>query len=906
MNEVLAIPKEISGKYGPEYALLREAGLLHIKNLAGKIWTDYNTHDPGITMMELLCWVITDLGYRIALPVADILASEKDNLEQMHRQFLSAIHVLPTCPVTANDYRKLLVRIEGVKNAWIQKAHHSLIADYSKQPPQLRYTLPGETPAPGKELSFELNGLYNILLDIDEAHEASLPEIMQKVKVVCHHFRNLCEDLVQVTKVPTQEIVLCTEVELEAKADPEAVWAEIIFAIEQYLSPEINFYTLREMQDKGIPSEEIFEGPVFHFQDIAFTSNGVVNNQLFSKNGFIDDQEIRNSSLRKEVRLSDIIRLVMAVPGVRLVKSIRFGFCGCDETDQAKINKALDKNAWLLCVKEGHKPVLCMTNSVINFYKDVIPIEPKKLEARLDLQALKDKRKQDQESKVLEDLPMPLGTFRNIKSYQTLQQHLPETYGIGNAGLPETATVERKAAAKQLKGYILFYDQVLANYFGQLANVGTLLSAQEGPRKTYFHNAVAGLKDAAAIFENAGNWEASIDKIVRAAGLDPYVERKNKFLDHLLARFAEQFNEYVFLLHRLYGNNAQDAIIRQKLNFYADYEQMSTCRADALDYFNPKSAEEARVNISGMEKRISRLLGFNHYKKQKLSELAYRIFKVPPAGPTSKYTWTLQKEEVDVLKGDEFSAREVEAYEEMGLSSILGCERDNYHTVLSADQTRVSFEIRDASGQPLAFSSTDFEVMEGELETGVFLQAETVIQELVAYLRNDFRLEGMYVVEHILLRPDVDRTGVALDSFLPLCINVNGEYCKPLDPYSFRIAVVLPGYSMRLRNKDFRRYAERLIRLETPAHILPRICFVGIDQMKAFEDLYELWLNARTTASDPMKQVPDALNKLFIDLLENLFTVYEQGQLSDCDDDTEERNPIVLGRTNLGSLEIPT
>jgi hypothetical protein len=203
----------------------------------------------------------------------------------------------------------------------------------------------------------------------------------------------------------------------------------------------------------------------------------------------------------------------------------------------------------------------------------------------------------------------------------------------------------------------------------------------------------------------------------------------------------------------------------------------------------------------------------------------------------------------------------------------------------------------------IASSINDFAVLAGEVATGVFSNAEIAITDLINYFLSDFRLEGMYVVEHMILRPDLDRVGVVLDSFMPVCIDVNGNHCKPLDPYSFRIAVILPGYSMRLRNKDFRRYAERLIRMETPAHILPRICFIGIDQMKEFEDLYELWLSTRINSVNPEKQVPDALNKKFIDLLERLFTVYDQGQLSDCDDDTEEKNPVVLGRTNLGSLE---
>ena len=910
MNEVLTIPKEISSEFGPDYAWLREKGLNYIESLASKLWTDYNEHDPGITILELLCWVITDLGYRVAMPVADILASEKDNDKKMHEQFLSAINILPTAPVTANDYRTLFIRIDGVRNAWMQKAHHTIIADYKKQPPQLRYAFPGEQAQPSKEIEFELNGLYNVLLDIEESHKGKLPEIAEKVRSIYHHFRDLCEDLVDVSEVPEQEIVVCSEIELEPKADPEAVWANIIYAIEAYLSPEINFYSLKEMLDKGKPAQEIFEGPVFDFNKVPLTGNvdadGNEIPKVFTKKGFIDDWEVKHSELRKEVRLSDIIRIIMKIPGVKLIKSIQFGFCGCNEKNIDTINQVMDQNLWLLCVKEGHKPVLCLTNSVINFYKDVIPIELKRLQAEIFLQDLKNKHKADNESKLIEDLPVPLGNYRDIKTYRTLQNHLPETYGIGEVGLPDTAGTRRKVQAKQLKAYLLFFDQVIACYFSQLSNVKVLLSANSTVKKTYFNNAVAGLKDDTSIFTKTTNWEIAIDDLMKAARLDNYVERKNKFLDHLLARFAEQFNEYVFLLHRIYGNDYDNAIIRNKREFYLDYTNMSAFRADALDYYNKKKTALGLINVSGMEKRISRLLGFNHYRREKLSELHYKIFKEVPADPLSNYTWTIDEAGTDILKGTALSAKQVDAYEEMGLASILACERENYTTVLSADQLTVSLNIIDSKQQVVASSVNDFTVLPGEADTGIFSNAETAIANMIAYFINGFRLEGMYVVEHIILRPDLDRLGLTLDSFMPVCIDVNGNYCKPIDPYSFRIAVILPGYSMRLRNKDFRRYAERLIRLETPAHVLPRICFIGIDQMKEFEDLYELWLNTRINSIDPVKQVPDALNKQFIELLEKLFTVYEQGQLSDCDDDTEEKNPVVLGRSMLGSLEIPT
>ena len=908
MKETLTIPKEISTEFGRDYAWLREAGLNHIESLTSKLWTDYNEHDPGITILELLCWVITDLGYRSAMPIEDILASDDHNDKKMHEQFLSAINILPTAPVTANDYRKLFVRIEGVRNAWMQRSHHPVITNYKKQPLEMRYANPGESANPSKELEFELNGLYNVLLDLEESHKGKLPEITKKLRSIYHHFRDLCEDLVDVTEVPTQEIVVCSEIELDPKADPEGVWAAIVYAIDAYLSPEINFYSLEEMLEKGKPTEEIFEGPVFDYDKIPLTGNVDVDKnetpKVFAKKGFVDNDEIKNSSLREEVRLSDIIRIIMNIHGVKLIKNIQFGFCGCDEKDITKINKIMETNQWLLCVKSGHKPVLCLNNSVFNFYKDIIPIELKRTQADILLQALNDKFKKDNESKFTEDLPMPSGEYRDIKSYYTLQNHFPETYGIGQVGLPDTASTKRKSLAKQLKAYLLFYDQVLADYFSQLSNVKVLLSANSEVKKTYFNNAVRGLKDDAAIFPKAANWENTIDKLMKEARLDNYVERKNKFLDHLLARFSEQFNEYVFLLHRIYGNDFDNAIIRHKRDFYRDYTNMSAFRADALDYYNKKTAAQLLLNVSGMEKRISRLLGFNHYKRQKLSQLHYNIFKVVPADPASKYTWTIDKAPGDILKGTGLSKRQVDAYEEMGLASILGCERENYVTVLSGDQSKISLNIIDSKMQVVAYSVNDFAVLAGEVDSGIFSNAEAAIADMINYFSDDFRLEGMYVVEHIILRPDLDRVGMPLDSFMPVCIDVNGNYCKPLDPYSFRIAVILPGYSMRLRNKDFRRYAEKVIRLETPAHILPRICFIGIGQMKEFEDLYELWLNSRISSADPTRQVPDALNKQFIDLLERLFTVYDNGQLSDCDDDTEEKNPVILDRTNLGSLEM--
>lgn len=46
------------------YKELLEVTSKMIENTSHDEWTDYNVHDPGITMLEMVCYAITDLGIR--------------------------------------------------------------------------------------------------------------------------------------------------------------------------------------------------------------------------------------------------------------------------------------------------------------------------------------------------------------------------------------------------------------------------------------------------------------------------------------------------------------------------------------------------------------------------------------------------------------------------------------------------------------------------------------------------------------------------------------------------------------------------------------------------------------------------------------------------------------------------
>ena len=47
-----------------DYAALRQKAIEIVQKLSGKIWTDYNAHDPGITILEQIVFALTEVGYK--------------------------------------------------------------------------------------------------------------------------------------------------------------------------------------------------------------------------------------------------------------------------------------------------------------------------------------------------------------------------------------------------------------------------------------------------------------------------------------------------------------------------------------------------------------------------------------------------------------------------------------------------------------------------------------------------------------------------------------------------------------------------------------------------------------------------------------------------------------------------
>ena len=141
----------------------------------------------------------------------------------------------------------------------------------------------------------------------------------------------------------------------------------------------------------------------------------------------------------------------------------------------------------------------------------------------------------------------PQGRYQNLAGYASLQNDLPEYYGLGQAGLPANTSDLRKHQVDQLRNYLTLFDQTLCDYFAQLDNVSGMLAMRQkpplssppGPPPRYFMQPLP--KNALA--EDSTFYASLTTKLT---ALNPELQqenfkKKNDLLDHLLALFAETY-----------------------------------------------------------------------------------------------------------------------------------------------------------------------------------------------------------------------------------------------------------------------------------------------------------------------------------------------------------------------------
>ena len=1015
MDDLKTIQKNPALTSDQDYAFLRSAGLNYIEGLGSKLWTDYNEHDPGITILEALCYAITELGYRTGLPMVDLLTESNGTISSSQTLY-TARNILTQSPLNIDDYRKLLVDIVGVHNAWILTDDYytvnnqvvpageiAIYADCKKD--ALSYDV---TPHP-----VYLSGLFKVLLDLendqqfgdlnngeldvlspvtadfkagdvslsilfkawndpdiatlltvdpttvtaaaatfpandnnisiafsypsgvttlnatitgivdidqqpaganvttDNLHDFFGPDftaqilnlyllkIQQSKKIVqtairaLNENRNLCEDFVEVTTIKDEEIAICCDIDVSPSADMEDIQAQVFFAIEEYFDPSVNFYLLSEMQGKGYTTDEIFEGPVL-------------------QHGFIDTNELEQTQLRAEIYASDIISLIMDIDGVLAARNFMMTKYGDDDKP---VTGATSKS-WCMPISTGCKPVFSETKSKVLFYKNQFPYLPLLSEVRDILKSLRAVKARNKLSGHTDDLAIPQGNYIPLDKYTSIEYLLPQTYGIGSAGLPATADDTRMGQAKQLQAYLLMYDQLLADFFSQLAHAKSLFSTNTSVQ-TYYAQFLGTIKNIMPVYKQDTSGHAVINQQVMtlqnstATTINAwqklyetneiYLDRRNRFLDHLMSRFGESFNEYVLMMYSIDYTTQQEqsinpaALIKTKTEFLQDYPVMSYQRGRAYNYFPPKpdfSIDTTKLwdtdNVSGLERKLARLGGMDQYIRRSLYCLGKAVIK-PTSDTPAKYQYVFTNDKGDMLTSVTVYDTTDALNADLPIFMDLILTGENYSVIQTGAVYNIN--VTDNSGTNLAISN-DFATANA---------ANASLTQFITDFNNECDALGLHLIEHVLLRPRNN-----LFAFAPVCLDPNCDFCGEQDPYSFKMSVVLPYWPAQFRSMAFRSYFEDIIRQEVPAHTMVKVCWINDQSLYTFENDYKAWITALANYSfdDTAINITtlQTANDALVQQLFNLHSEYPVATLHDCDE-SQDTNPVMLGKTILGSLK---
>lgn len=1108
MANQLSILKNRTRPLSQDYEQLRVLGLKYIEQFSKNIWTDYNVHDPGITILEILNYVLTDLAYRTSIPMEDILArTGSDTI----KDFFTAREILPCNPVTFVDLRKKIIDIEDVENAWVLPYSDEICASPLSNP---AYYVKCNSSPKKIDLNAEsqtgyearnLNGLlkFNLLLEEDAAlgdlniltvdwemrdsttgvrkalvrfifpmnmektypgkdgevtdiekisegtitsytvsnldaakntfdlrirfgtKQVTIPKvafqiqpvhtgdqlfmlknlmwtyisstdasfklevkakvlsvfaskvkktssIIDRVYCMYHRIRNLCEDVIKIGVIPSQEIALCADIETDNGVDLEDILGKIYFTVDTFFSPLVRFYLLKELCDKGCSSEIIFEGPLL-------------------KHGFIKDDDLQKNALFSEVHVSDLYNLIMSIEGVKTIRYLQI-------TNYLNGLPQTDGEFWKLDLKGTFHLNLDRLRSKIIFYKGNMPIiADRQVANRIynDLKATIAKPRINPDLKPLNDILPPVGAPYRLDEYYSAQNDFPFVYGINRDGIPSDADIIRKTKIKQLKGYLLFFDQMLANYLSQLAQLKNLYAIGSNNNQTYFsqpvydtpvaraeddnyysnpptnavmpdsenqdfHGTAPLLNDFATdvmlqdtnvnlddadtyatawkTFANdkKNNYRQTLNMLVEP--VDDKLDRRNRFLDHLLARFAESFTDYAVMMYKFTGNvlesgskkTAQE-IAGDKFNFLNNYNVLSYNRGkgqyykccpignceeptlkpdplspdDILEYDTYTIPEP--VNPTGLHKRTTLMLGMNMNENANLALNKFTFIKIPAVPPSTipTYMFSVQYDSthsfisVNEYAGDSQTEAIKKASAAMEILVTLIMDENK------ADTDNTYFEVKPFSG------GFRIEVKETPASTSPYAVSSPVYASIslaqagIKLLKQVFGDEGMHVIDHLLLRPlPVAETITAADlteGFFPLCAALNPDCdCPITDYYSFRISIVLPYWTERFRNMDFRAFAEETLHRETPAHILPKFCWVSMYDMNRLEKAYNDWFTENRKYKPDMAVLKVKLKEL-IKTLNTLTNVYPEGHLHDCENPGTD-NPVILNQTSLGTF----
>lgn len=400
-----------------DFTALKNSALDFLKTHSGPQWTNFNPSDPGVTILDQVCFALTELGYCNDFPIEDILTTPKGNIATKNQFYLPQT-ILTTSALTTDDYRKYIIdSTRDVQNAVV------VICKGLK--PYMRF-------------------VYDVYLLVDDRLTQN-----QKINICTAAYYNLCrsrnigELFLQPQLLTALPFTIQGDIEIEGQVRLNDTLGAINTAIRQYIFPVATQQGFDNLRQQGYGTSEVFEGPLL-------------------VNGWFTPQTL--GVKKTSTTATELMNVISKVKGVGQVSQLTLWVDGKAET---KIDispnqlPVLDLNASLSAgLKITYNGQQVTANSPVTLvYK---PQGIKTGDVYLDMVQQKDHEKS--------------GKYRDIASYYSIQNTFPSIFAIGADATVGSSKNYASAQTRQLKGYLTLFDQVLANQFAQLAAVRNLFS----------------------------------------------------------------------------------------------------------------------------------------------------------------------------------------------------------------------------------------------------------------------------------------------------------------------------------------------------------------------------------------------------------------------------------------------
>lgn len=528
---------------GKSFNFLLKAALGKIQHLAGDSWTDYNEHDPGITILEQLAYALTEIGAKAALPINDLICKEDGSIDGQENLFFTAAEILTSSPVTLKDYRKLLIdTFQEINNVWIE---------------------------------INEGGIYQVIValktDLNKENKARLEnEIISFLNLN----RNLSENFKEIVTLNPCRIGIKCSIQVRDHADIRSVIENILVSLNELITPVVQSGTVQDLLFNNKITENIFSGPVI-------------------QHGYIMDEDLHSKN--DVIRLNDILRVIMSAAGVESVSALTL----------LRTNPlSIDMNLRKIEIARDELAIFDADYSLNNFalFVGKFQVFPPVKQMVSDYYSQKHKNKTPFLTPVLKsmlDLPVPTGTWFNVREYYSIKNHFPYIYGLDSQYDLSIKTPQRRSEVVQLKGYLSFFEQHMASSLAQLAGSATLLGLRSGS-SAYFAQSIREYEGMSELLSHD-----YLDKLVSILNRPEKVsQRLNTVRNHVFSRFAEVVIPYQSA--DLSDEVDKDQVTRDLALIQAlpDY---SSGKAKAPQYIS-EDGSSVQIERNGLELKLETLL----------------------------------------------------------------------------------------------------------------------------------------------------------------------------------------------------------------------------------------------------------------------------------------------------------